>query len=296
MLELFASKGLDGGARFPQTGNANAVKVRRIMQLLVDLAAKPVAELSVLDLACGEGVYAIEAALRGAQVLAIDGRTERMSRGAEIAKRFGLTNLKFEQNDVRNVSIESHGQFDIVFFLGILYHLDVPDVFHIVERLHSLCRGWLVIDSHISLDARERCSYKGRSYTGTKVREHADDDSEAVRRARIMASLDNTFAFHFDRLSLTRLLVDVGFTTVAECKAPLEPGKPANRITLAVKKGRPVIVSTYPWVNDKTEDDIERLLKTGQPMSSPSRSVQSSLARLFNRTLRPFGFEIRRLS
>jgi 2-polyprenyl-3-methyl-5-hydroxy-6-metoxy-1,4-benzoquinol methylase len=74
-------------------------------------------------------VYAIEAALRGTRVLAVDGRTERMCHGAEIAARLGLTNLTFEQNDVRNMSVESHGEFDIVYFLGILYHLNVPECF-----------------------------------------------------------------------------------------------------------------------------------------------------------------------
>jgi SAM-dependent methyltransferase len=58
MLELFARKGVQSGTPFPQIGNANGVKVRRIMQLLVDLTARPVGELSVLDLACGDGALA----------------------------------------------------------------------------------------------------------------------------------------------------------------------------------------------------------------------------------------------
>jgi 2-polyprenyl-3-methyl-5-hydroxy-6-metoxy-1,4-benzoquinol methylase len=304
MLELFARKGVEGGAQIPQTGNANGVKVRRITQLLLDLVAQPVEELSVLDLACGEGVYAIEAALRGARVLAVDARSERMSHGARFAERLGLTNLKFEQNDVRKISVESHGEFDVVYFLGILYHLDVPDVFQVMEQVHGLCRGWLLIDTHISLNPLEQCSYQERVYSGTKVREHADEHSATARRAKVMASLDNTFAFHFDRSSLIRLLVDIGFTTVVECKAPLEPGKPANRITLAVKKGRPVIVSTYPWVNGRTEDEIERWLRAEQPLSF-TRSPQPTglkalfnyaLRRFVNYALRRFGLEIRRVT
>jgi hypothetical protein len=216
-----------------------------------------------------------------------------MSHGAEIAKRLELTNLTFEQNDIRTISVESHGEFDVVYFLGILYHLDVPDVFHVVERLHGLCRDWLLVDTHITHNPQDRASYKGRVYAGTNVREHADDDSETVRRAKVMASLDNTFAFHFDRTSLIRLFVDTGFTTVVECGAPLEPGKPANRITLAVKKGRPVVVSTYPWVNGKTEEGIERFL---QDDPSRARSPQAGVSALLNRTLRRFGFEIRRVT
>ena len=66
-LQLFAQKGSQGGAAIVQQGNANAVKIRRVMQLTRDLATKPLDHLRILDLACGEGVYSIEAALRGAE-------------------------------------------------------------------------------------------------------------------------------------------------------------------------------------------------------------------------------------
>jgi 2-polyprenyl-3-methyl-5-hydroxy-6-metoxy-1,4-benzoquinol methylase len=175
MLEQFANKSLEGGPDIPQRGNANGVTVRRITQLLLDLTGLPPEQLSVLDLACGEGVYAIEAALRGARVHAVDARCERMNRGAAIADRLGLRNVHFEQNDVRNVTVESHGEFDIVLFLGILYHLDAPDVFQVLEQLYRLTRRWLVIDTHITLEPQDRFDHGGRTYQGTRVREHADE-------------------------------------------------------------------------------------------------------------------------
>ena len=60
-LLLFAQKGLEAGPGAPQIGIANAVKVRRVMQLTRDLAGQPFDTLRILDLGCGEGVYAIEA-------------------------------------------------------------------------------------------------------------------------------------------------------------------------------------------------------------------------------------------
>jgi 2-polyprenyl-3-methyl-5-hydroxy-6-metoxy-1,4-benzoquinol methylase len=295
-LDLFARKGREGDAQVPQAGNANGVKVRRITQLLLDLATTPVDQLSVLDLACGEGVYAIEAALRGARVLAVDARTERMGNGARIAQRLGLTRLTFEQNDVRKVTAGSHGEFHIVYLLGILYHLDEPDVCHVLEHVAGMCRGWLLIDTHISLTSRDSFSYNGHLYKGAKVREHADDDSESTRRAKVLMSVDNTFAFQFDRPSLIRLLVDTGFTTVVECCAPLEPAKPANRITLAAAKGQPVVVSTYPWVNGRTEDEIERFLGIEHAHPPTEPAPRMGLAGLVNHTLRRFGFEIKRVT
>jgi SAM-dependent methyltransferase len=291
MLDAFARKGLDLRVAAPQTGAANGVKVRRIMQMLVQFADKPVNELSVLDLGCGEGVYAIEAALRGARVLAIDGRTERMDDGIAMAERLGLTNVRFEQKDIRRVSAHSHGEFDVVFFLGILYHLDESDVFQMLANLHGLCRQYLFIDTHISLFPDGRCSHEGRTYRGQRVREHGDADSEATRRARVGASLDNTFAFLFDRQSLVRALVDAGFQTVVECSAPLEPGKPADRITLLAGKSEPTVVSTYPWINGKTESEVERFIDSlGQTPPRRPTAVTSLAKALFKQ----LGFEVRR--
>ena len=86
-LAMFATKGMEGGPNIPQAGLSNGVKVRRVLQLTHDFARKPFSELKVLDLGCGEGVYAIEAGLRGADVLALDARTERMQEGAACAAR-----------------------------------------------------------------------------------------------------------------------------------------------------------------------------------------------------------------
>ena len=106
-LALFRSKGTYGGCGTVQIGNANGVKVRRVMQITSDFARASFRQLRIIDFACGEGVYAIEAALRGAEVVALDARTERMKEGARAAERLGLAKLRFEQMDVAT-SISAH--------------------------------------------------------------------------------------------------------------------------------------------------------------------------------------------
>jgi SAM-dependent methyltransferase len=252
---LFARKGREGGPDVPQSGEANGVKVRRVMQLVADLARRPFRDLRILDLGCGEGVYAIEAALAGAQVTALDARTERMSEGAAVAARHGLTNVRFQQEDVRNVSRATHGEFDVVLLLGLLYHLDAPAP--VLRTLHGLCAGLLVVDTLVAPDAdAELDGYRGRWH-----REHGDDDPPEARRSRVLKSIDNAMSFRLTRESLVRALRDVGFTTVLECHAPLEPGKAEDRITLAAVKGEGVHLATYPWVNGRSEDEIARRLE-----------------------------------
>lgn len=246
-LELFAAKGTKNNK--PRIDNPNAFKVRRVIQIIRDLAKKPFEELWILDLACGEGVYAIEAALRGAEVRALDARTERMSEGMEAADRLGLKKLYFEQADVRKIKIEAYSNFDVILFLGILYHLDCNDIFSVLKNIYEMCKQLVIIDTHIALQSVNEVKYDGRIYEGKQYREHGDDDPEELRRSKLLASIDNTLSFWFTKESLFRLLNDVGFTSVCECSVPLEPNKPADRITIIAMKGEPVLISSYQWVN-----------------------------------------------
>jgi SAM-dependent methyltransferase len=253
-LALFARKGREGGPHVPQAGEANGVKVRRVMQLVADLAPRPFERLRILDLGCGEGVYAIEAALKGADVLAIDARTERMREGAACAERHGLSNVRFVQEDVRRISRATHGAFDVLLLLGLLYHLDAGDALDVLGNVRDLCTGLLVVDTLVTLAP----DTEFRGYAGTRVREHEDADSPEARRGRLLRSIDNTFAFRFTRASLCRTLVDLGFTSVLECRAPLEPGRAEERVTLAARRGEGVRLATYPWVNGLSEEEIAK--------------------------------------
>lgn len=259
-LELFARKGREGGPDIPQAGLANGVKVRRIMQMTRDLGPKPFSELRILDLGCGEGVYAIEAGLRGARVVGIDARSQRLDEGRACAERHGLDNIRFLQQDVRLLTRESHGLFDVVWFLGLLYHLDETELFPVLENVYEMCAHLLLIDTLISLDAPDVFDWRGERYRGERCREHGDSDPAEVRLKRLLRSVDSTFAFRLSRDSLLAALHRVGFTSVYECHLPFEPGKAQDRITLAACKGSPVRLATYPWVNDKTAAEIEREL------------------------------------
>jgi SAM-dependent methyltransferase len=249
-LALFARKGLEAGPDAPQVGEANGVKVRRVMQLTSDLGSRPFADMRILDLGCGEGVYAIEAGLRGADVVALDARTARMADGARCAERHGLANVTFRQEDVRGLSRDTHGEFDVVYCLGLLYHLDGPDLFSLLERIHELCRDVLIVDTLVSLQGGAELAHRDSVYEGEWWREHDDEDSAEVRRGRVLRSIDNTFAFRLTRDSLVRALHDAGFSSVLQCHAPPEPGKAEDRITLAALKGERVQIATYPAVNE----------------------------------------------
>jgi 2-polyprenyl-3-methyl-5-hydroxy-6-metoxy-1,4-benzoquinol methylase len=255
-LAFFAQKGRISGIPDPQAGRANGVKVRRVVQLTQDLLGRQIDSLRILDLACGDGVYSIEAGLHGAQVVAVDARLERMGIGAECAARHGLHNVRFQQGDIRRVAPATHGMFDAVYALGILYHLDAPDLFALLDATRALCTGILVIDTLTCVEPTAEVFNNERRYSGEWVREHADDDPDSVRQARLLRSIDNTFAFRLTKESLVRALHDAGWTSIVECYAPFEPLKPGNRVTLAALGGASVTVRTYPWINGCTEFEV----------------------------------------
>ena len=290
------SASLDAAALklFEEKGLANGVKVRRVMQIATDLARRPWSNLRILDLGCGEGVYAIEAGLRGAEVLALDGRKERMNLGRACAERHGLSRVQFMQADACGISKPELGEFDIVFFLGLLYHLDAPQVFPVMEQVHALCRGFVILDTHVALRADAFVEHQGKRYRGIRWKEHAAGDAPEVRHDRQQSSLDHPMSFWFDRESLLRLLFDSGFTSVFECLVPFEPCKPADRVTWVACKGGGVTLASYPWVNGRSEEELGEKMKALQPR--PARTgLRGALAAGLQRALGCLGFELRRL-
>jgi len=256
-------------AAFNEKGEGNSVKVRRVMQITRNFAPQGFDKLRILDLGCGEGVYSIEAGLKGAEVLALDGRPERLSQGTAIAKELGLSRVKFAVEDVRRISKETLGEFDVVYFLGLMYHLYVPDVFHVMERIHDLCRHCLIIDTHIALDPQYKVNYKNSDYLGWAYKEH-DESTSMQDRAKVQrSSLDNVFSFWFSRESLVRLMFNVGFTSVMEYHSPIEGNKPADRVTLVGIKGPMEQLSTYPWINGMAEEEIAKRVGAPPPPVQP---------------------------
>ena len=224
------------------------LKLRRVVQVVADLAGRPFDELRVLDLACLEGLYSIELGLRGAQVVAIEGRKANIEKARFAGSALGLDNVEFIHGDVRDFGHERLGAFDVVLGLGILYHLDAPDVFTVVERIGDMCTRLAVFDTHVALHARETRIHRGRAYRGVRFVEHSAHAAPEERERSAWASLDNPTSFWPTRPSLLRLLAGAGFTTVAECGIPAQPAQPRDRVTLVAVKGAPLDLASTPLV------------------------------------------------
>jgi tRNA (mo5U34)-methyltransferase len=108
---------------------------------------------SVLDIGAYDGFFSFEAERRGAdRVLAVDnwGRPECSPKaGFEFARRALGSRVEDRTIDVYDLSPETVGVFDVVLFLGVLYHLRHPLLG--LERVASVTGDLLILETHVDL-------------------------------------------------------------------------------------------------------------------------------------------------
>jgi 2-polyprenyl-3-methyl-5-hydroxy-6-metoxy-1,4-benzoquinol methylase len=230
------------------------IKLKRIVQVISDVCGRPLETLRILDLACLEGLYAVELARRGANVVAIEGREANIEKARFVKQALALDNLELIQDDVRHLNTPQHGQFDVVLCLGILYHLDAPDVFDFLNRIAEVCQRVAIVDTHVSMSNTEFHLFNGKKYWGRSYAEHRADVTPEEKAKTLWASLENAKSFWFTRSSLYNCLSQVGFTSVYECHTPSESDKPYDRVTLLALKGERVTLVSSPLVNASVDE------------------------------------------
>jgi tRNA (mo5U34)-methyltransferase len=102
--------------------------------------------LTALDIGTRDGFFAFELERRGAAVLAVDYAPAGTTGFAVAAELLGAR-VPYVQADLYDLSAERLGTFDLVLFLGVLYHL--PDPIHALTIVRSLCRNRMILETHV---------------------------------------------------------------------------------------------------------------------------------------------------
>jgi tRNA (mo5U34)-methyltransferase len=141
------------------------------LQLPVDLSGR-----SVLDIGAWDGFFSFEAERRGAKrVVAADyyswhGQgwgTGQGKAGFELAREALGSRVEDVDVDVMDLSPERVGTFDVVLFLGVLYHL--PNPLLALERVASVTGDLLILETVVDMVGFERPAlafYPGRELNG----------------------------------------------------------------------------------------------------------------------------------
>ncbi len=111
--------------------------------------------LSVLDIGAWDGFFSFEAERRGAdRVLATDrfcwtGEAWGTKEGFLLARDVLHSKVEDFEIDVMDLSPEKVGTFDLVLFLGVLYHMRHPLL--ALEKVFSVTKNQLILDTEIDL-------------------------------------------------------------------------------------------------------------------------------------------------
>jgi|TARA_B110001450_G_scaffold189569_1_gene177739 2-polyprenyl-3-methyl-5-hydroxy-6-metoxy-1,4-benzoquinol methylase len=109
----------------------------------------------VLDIGCRDGLFSFYAEKRGAsEIVGID---NDLSKGAtEFLIPYFNSKVKMYQKNVYDITEEDYGKFDIIIFVGVLYHLRYP--FYSLKKLKEVLNkdGKLIIETGILLDDNKR--------------------------------------------------------------------------------------------------------------------------------------------
>ena len=269
-------------------------RLRRFLQIARDFAGKPLSELRVLDLACLEGHYAIEFAMHGADVVAIELREKNLVKACFVKDYLNLERLHLYRDDVRNLSREKYGEFDLVICSGILYHLDVPDVFHFVRRIHEVCTRLTIFDTQIALRPTEEIEFEGKTYHGIWYVEHDEAADRETKLKDLWSSVDNNRSFWFTPASLANFIATIGFSSFHECLNPNHNLPEDRRAYVAIKGAAGDILSSpataasnvmpkpenvLPSVHQARRGPIFRLAKRALPQSV-KRAIKPTLPKL----------------
>ncbi len=239
----------DGVYTISERVTADQLRLKAILQAAADALDKPLDRARVLDLGAAEGAFALEFASHGATVVAMEGRIGNVEKIRFGRVALGLDQLEVVQGDVRELSPEKHGEFDLVLCLGLLYHLDGPGAVVLAHRLAEVCRRVAVIDTHVGLKANGSATADGHTYRGRTVREF-DPGASAEEQAHLTRSaLGNSESLWLTRSSLFNLLLDVGFTSVTELCLPRHE-KTSDRVTLLAFNGSPRAVICAPGTDE----------------------------------------------
>lgn len=90
----------------------------------------------VLDVGCGIGDLAFILAARGADVTAVELDARKVACSTNVAQRWHFDRLRFVTGDVTNLEQMNLGQFDVIFCIALLEHIQEDGL--LLRQLHSM--------------------------------------------------------------------------------------------------------------------------------------------------------------
>jgi tRNA (mo5U34)-methyltransferase len=192
--------------------NPLEVLQRRIAQFPIplDLTGK-----RVLDIGAWDGWFSFEMERRGAEVVALDCWDNPRFR--EMHAIYG-SRVEYIQMDAMEIAPDTVGRFDIVLFLGVLYHLKHPLL--ALEKVCSVAKDLAAIDSFVLRDGLDPNAQPVLEFYETDEMEGQTDNWVAPNLACLMAMCRTA---GFARVEFRNALL---YSAAVACYREWEPENP----------------------------------------------------------------------
>lgn len=228
-------------------GDYPAIKWRKLAPAL----PRDLSGMTVVDIGCNAGFYAIEMKRRGAEyVLGLDLSAEYLAQARFAAEVCGVE-IEFRQLSVYDVA-KLGQRFDIVLFMGVLYHLRHP-LLALDLIWEHLCDDLLVFQSMQRGSSRIRALADDYPFEQTAMFEDAGFPKlHFIERAYCA---DGTNWWIPNRACAEAMLRSAGFAILA---------RPEQEVYLCRRGQRePHVSAVYPATretgrDDRSGDDLER--------------------------------------
>jgi tRNA (mo5U34)-methyltransferase len=99
---------------------------------------------TVLEIGPSDGAFTLALAKRGAKVTCVDYRPKDLH-GFAMMERITGRSFEYIVSNMYDIDAQQMGKFDIVLFLGVLYHL--PDMMRSLSVLRSVCNGVMFLET-----------------------------------------------------------------------------------------------------------------------------------------------------
>lgn len=155
-------------------------------------------DIRCLDIGCHEGYYTVAMARKGMrEVRGIDVRDVSLNKARFVARTLGLTNIEYERKNAEDLSVEETGPYDLVLFLGILYHLENPML--CLRNVSRITGEMCVIETQVVDEVEGAAEWGARAWTRPYQ--------------GVLALIDESGEYYNDN-------TEAGATPIATCPSP----------------------------------------------------------------------------
>ena len=148
----------------PEVTGIFETRLEMVNQLVESRFGPRLRETSCLDVGCHEGFYTMAMARQGMRrVVGMDVREINLRKARFVAEALGLANISFLPGNCEQLRAEETGQYDLVLFLGILYHLENPML--CLRNVRSVTQELCIVETQVIDEVEGAAEWGAREWT-----------------------------------------------------------------------------------------------------------------------------------